>query len=57
MATTIPASRNRLFKNVFVDLKTKRKIKAKPVKVIAGKIRGRGSRGSKNLRPIKSKKK
>jgi|JYMV01.1.fsa_nt_gi hypothetical protein len=57
MATTIPAARNRLFKNVFVDLKTKRKIKAKPVKVIAGKIRGRGSRGSKNLRPIKSKKK
>jgi len=57
MATTIPAAQKRLFKNIFIDRKTKKKIRANPVKVTAGKIRGRGKLGSKSLRPKKSKKK
>lgn len=57
MATKIPAAQNRLFKNIFVDQRTKRKIRANPIKVIEGKIRGRGKSGSKKLRPIRAKKK
>ena len=51
----IPEAQNRLFKNVFVDRKTGRKIRADPAKVVAGKVRGRGKRGSKYLRPLKKK--
>jgi hypothetical protein len=45
----------RLFKNIYVDRKTKRKIRASPMKVRSGKIRGRGKNGSKYLRPKKKK--
>ncbi len=46
---------NRMFKNVYVDKVTKKKIRAHPLKVLAGKIRGRGKRGTKNLRPKRMK--
>ena len=46
---------DRLFKNVYVDRSTKRKIRAPPLKVLAGKIRGRGKNASKALRPKKTK--
>lgn len=46
---------NRLFKNVYVDKVTKRKIRAPPLKVLAGKIRGRGKNGTRALRPKKTK--
>jgi hypothetical protein len=45
----------RMFRNVFVDRKTKRKIRANPLKVQAGKIRGRGKQGSKKLKPKRKK--
>ena len=50
-----PEADARLFKNIFVDKKTKRKIRANPLKVLAGKITGRGKAGSNKLR-IKRKK-
>lgn len=50
-----PEADARLFKNIFVDKKTKRKIRANPLKVIAGKIKGRGKGGSTKLRPKKKK--
>ncbi|MFT4302983.1 MAG: hypothetical protein ACMXYG_00310 [Candidatus Woesearchaeota archaeon] len=43
----------RLMKNIFVCRKTKKKIRADPLKVIAGKVRARG--GSKTLRPKRKK--
>jgi len=45
----------RLFKNIFVDRKTKRKIRANPLKVQAGKIRGRGKNAGTKLRPKRKK--
>jgi hypothetical protein len=45
----------RKFKNVFVDRRTKKKIKANPLKVQAGKVKGRGSRGTNALRPKRTK--
>ncbi len=45
----------RLFKNIFVDRKTKRKIRANPLKAQAGKIRGRGKGATKKLRPKRKK--
>ena len=46
---------NRLFKNIFVDKVTKKKIRAQPLKVIAGKVRGRGPQGARKLRPKRKK--
>ena len=46
---------NRLFKNIFVDRKTKRKIRANSLKVSQGKIRGRGKQGTRHLRPKRKK--
>jgi hypothetical protein len=51
----IAEAQNRLFKNIFVDRRTGRKIRADPTKVVAGKVRGRGKRGSRALRPLKKK--
>ena len=50
-----PEADARLFKNIFVDKKTKRKIRANPLKVLAGKIKGRGKGGSIRLRPKRKK--
>ena len=50
-----PEAMARRFKNVFVDRRTKKKIRASPLKVQAGKIRGRGKRGSTSLRPKRTK--
>tara|TARA_Y100000310_G_scaffold213225_1_gene214127 strand:- start:217 stop:384 length:168 start_codon:yes stop_codon:yes gene_type:complete len=55
MATKFPEAEARLFKNIFVDKKTKRKIRANPLKVQAGKVKGRGKGGSTKLRPKKKK--
>ncbi len=46
---------DRLFKNVYVDRNSKRKIRAPPLKVLAGKIRGRGKNASTALRPKRKK--
>ena len=46
---------DRLFKNIFVDKVTKKKIRAPPLKVLAGKIRGRGPQGTRKLRPKRRK--
>ncbi len=46
---------DRLFKNIFVDKNTKRKIRANPLKVQAGKIRGRGKGATRKLRPKRKK--
>jgi len=45
----------RLMKNIFVDKKTKKKIRADPLKVIQGKIRSRGDNGTRKLRPKRKK--
>ncbi len=45
----------RLFKNIFICRKTKRKIRANPLKVQAGKITGRGKGATKKLRPKRKK--
>ncbi len=45
----------RLFKNIFVCRNTKRKIRANPLKVQAGKITGRGKGATKKLRPKRKK--
>lgn len=45
----------RLFKNVYVDKVTKRKIRAPPLKVIAGKVKSRGPQGTYKLRPVRRK--
>ena len=45
----------RLFKNIFVCRNTKRKIRANPLKVQAGKMTGRGKGGTKKLRPKRKK--
>jgi len=55
MAEKFPEAMNRIYKNVFVDVRTKKKIRADPLKVLLGKVRGRGSRGSKKLRAVRKK--
>ena len=50
-----PEAEARLMKNIFVDRKTKRKIRANPLKVQAKKIRGRGKGAGVNLRPKRKK--
>jgi hypothetical protein len=50
-----PEADARMFKNIFVDKKTKRKIRAQPLKVLAGKIKSRGTNGSTKLRPKRKK--
>ncbi len=50
-----PEADARLFKNIFVDRKTKRKIRANPLKVQAGKVRGRGNTAGTRLRPKRKK--
>ena len=50
-----PEAMARKFKNIFVDRKTKKKIRANPLKVQAGRIRGRGKGASKALRPKRTK--
>jgi len=39
MATKIPIAQKRMFQNVFICKKCKRKIRSSPVKVIAGKVK------------------
>ncbi len=39
MATKIPVAQKRMFQNVFVCRKCKKKIRAQPVKITAGKIK------------------
>lgn len=50
-----PEAEARLFKNIYVDKVTKRKIRAPPLKVIEGLVRGRGPQGSRALRPKRKK--
>lgn len=50
-----PEADARLFKNIYVDKVTKRKIRAPPLKVIAGKIKSRGPQGTYKLRPVRKK--
>ena len=50
-----PEAEARLFTNIYVDKVTKRKIRAPPLKVIAGKIKSRGPQGSSKLRPKRKK--
>ncbi len=45
----------RLFQNIYVDKVTKKKIRAPPLKVLAGKIKSRGPQGTNKLRPKKKK--
>lgn len=49
-----PEAESRLFKNIFVCKKCKSKLKAPPLKVIAGRIKCRKC-GSKALRTVKKK--
>jgi len=55
MAEKFPEAVSRLYKNIFVDLKTCRKVRADPLKVLLGKARGRGKDASKKLRPLRKK--
>lgn len=50
-----PEAEARLFKNIFIDRKTKRKIRANPLKVIAGKVRGRGKNAGTKLKAKRKK--
>ncbi|MFT4304524.1 MAG: hypothetical protein ACMXX8_00385 [Candidatus Woesearchaeota archaeon] len=50
-----PEAMARLFKNVFVDRKTKKKIRANPLKVQSGKVKSRGPQGTYALRPKRTK--
>ena len=50
-----PEAEARIMKNIFVDKKTKRKIRADPLKVILGKVRSRGNDGTRKLRPKRKK--
>mgnify|MGYP001949647513 CR=1 FL=1 len=56
MGTSIPAAKNRLFKNVFVCKSCGQKMKADPLKIISKSIKCRRC-SKKSFRPIKSKKK
>jgi len=55
MAQQFAEANKRLFENKFVDKKSGRVIKANPLKVQAGKIRGRGKNATRNLRPKRKK--
>jgi len=50
-----PEAEARLLKNIYVDRKTNRKIRAPPLKVIAKQVRGRGDDGTYYLRPKRRK--
>ena len=50
-----PEAHARLFQNIYVDKVTKRKIRAPPLKVLNGKVRSRGPRGTYKLRPMRKK--
>lgn len=50
-----PEADARKFKNIYVDKKTKRKVRANPGKVQDGKVRSRGKAGTYKLRPKKKK--
>lgn len=50
-----PEADARKFKNIFVDKVTKKKVRANPRKVIAGKVRSRGAQGTTKLRPKRKK--
>lgn len=50
----IPEADARLYKNVFVCKRCKRKIRAQPLKVFAGKVKCRHC-GSNALRPVRKK--
>jgi ribosomal protein L40E len=54
MASKIPATQNRLFKNAFVCKVCKHKMRLSPLKIIFGKARCRKC-GSKDFRPVKKK--
>mgnify|MGYP000394735898 CR=1 FL=1 len=55
MATKFAEAMARKFKNIFVDRKTKKKIRAQPLKVQAGKVKSRGKQGTTALRPKRTK--
>ena len=55
MAQQFKEAFDRLFKNKFVDKKSGRVIRANPLKVQAGKIRGRGKNATNRLRPKRKK--
>ena len=54
MATKIPETQNRLFKNVFICKRCKSKIKSDALKILAGKVKCRKCKGT-AFRPIKRK--
>jgi len=54
MATKLPVTQARLFKDMFVCQHCKSKIRANPRKIIEGKVRCRKCL-KKNFRPIKKK--
>lgn len=54
MATKIPIAQKRMFENVFVCKDCSKKIRAQPVKIIAGKIKCPRC-GSKAFRQIRKK--
>lgn len=55
MAEKFPEAMARIYKNIFIDVRTKKKIRADPLKVNLGRVRGRGKDGSKKLRAVRKK--
>jgi DNA replicative helicase MCM subunit Mcm2 (Cdc46/Mcm family) len=54
MATKIPATQNRLYKNAFVCKNCKHKMKLESSKILTGKARCRKC-GKKDFRPVRKK--
>ncbi len=54
MATKIPATQNRLYKNAFVCKVCKHKMKVEPLKIIGGKVRCRKCKAQ-EFRPVRKK--
>jgi len=54
MATKLPATQARLFKNMFVCKNCKAKLRADPRKILEGKVRCRKC-GKRAFRPLKRK--
>jgi len=54
MATKIPEAQNRMFKNIFICKKCKRKQRADPLKILKGKVKCRKCKKS-AFRTIKKK--
>jgi hypothetical protein len=54
MATKLPATQGRLFKNMFVCKNCKAKVRANPRKILEGKVRCRKCL-KKSFRPIRKK--